>query len=382
MTRPCRRSVALALLAAAIALPLQAEPITRRASKQHEGAAGVVTLYLTASKLSVSESLTLAIEVQVPAGYRAELPAFEDFGFSLDFHEQSSRFRPTEIGDVESGLQPDGSMLMRQIFTLEPWLSGDYSIPPLMIAFFKETDSAAADGASAASALAVGPIPTFSVITTAVRIPVAPLAEGRRELADIYRQSDYEQKRLKQRVRRDEDKSEEELRREEAERDRATMALERRELPRWLLWTALAVVLVAVAIWLVGKRRISALLAPRRRPAHEIAYEALVELESKQLPEHGMIKEFYYELSYILREYVGNRFDIHALHQSTEEFLASLLADNPFDEAADQVLRSFSDLADTVKYSLHRPGADVATESLVIARTFVDSTRVTAQEEA
>jgi hypothetical protein len=351
---------------------LMAEPLIREAKKEADGAVGMVRVHLDADRISVSDSLVMTVEVTIPAGYKAELPAFADYGFALDFSDRSSRFRPTDIGEESTQLQADGSSIKRQSYTLEPWLSGDYSIPPLMVGFFKDKET---DEASKELAALIGPIPDFSVITNAARIAVTPLADGRKELVDIYQQSDYKQHVLKKRVRRQEDKSDEELKREDVQHQQAVLALAQRQFPWWLVWTLGSAGLVLVAVWLFGRKRIAALLSPKRLPAHEIAYAALAELHSKQLPENGKVKEFYYELSYILREYVGNRFLVYAINQSTEEFFQVLVDDNPFDREAEDLLRDFAELADTVKYSLHRPGAKVADKSYQVARSFVDSSK-------
>ena len=357
-----------------------AEPVSREAKKEHDGVTGSVRVLVDAGSISVSESLTMTVEVTIPAGYNAELPVFSDYGFALDFSDRSSRFRPTDVGVEKTALQPDGSTIKHQSFTLEPWLSGDYSIPPLMIGFFKDTGEEANSNDELAAM--IGPIPDFSVITNAVRVKVEPLAEGRRALVDIYQQSDYKQKVLKKRVRRQEDKSEEELKREEDHQQQAAMALTQRSFPWWLLWTVLGVSAVAAGIWFFGRRRIAELLSPGRRHAHEIAYAALAELASKNLPENGKVKEFYYELSYILREYLGNRYQLFAVNQSTEEFLQSLTANNPFDASAEGTLRDFAELADTVKYSRHRPDSTVAEKSFGVAQSFVDTTKQLNKEAA
>ena len=63
-------------------------------------------------------------------------------------------------------------------------------------------------------------------------------------------------------------------------------------------------------------------------------YNELKELMAKNLLMNGMIKEYYYELSYILRRYIERRFMVYALHQSSEEFLQSLMKNNPFDSSS------------------------------------------------
>jgi len=58
-----------------------------------------------------------------------------------------------------------------------------------------------------------------------------------------------------------------------------------------------------------------------------------------------------------------------------------LLESNPFDKSSEEILHTFSDFADTVKYSLYRPDGKVAEQSYNTAKSFVDDTKLT-QEEA
>jgi len=74
----------------------------------------------------------------------------------------------------------------------------------------------------------------------------------------------------------------------------------------------LIIILAVIAgfIWLnFGKKgRAQTATIETRRPAHEIAYEALDELRGKALVRAGLIKEFYTQLSLILRRYLEDRF--------------------------------------------------------------------------
>ncbi|MFH1645234.1 MAG: hypothetical protein ABIB11_02330, partial [Candidatus Omnitrophota bacterium] len=56
-------------------------------------------------------------------------------------------------------------------------------------------------------------------------------------------------------------------------------------------------------------------------PAHIIAYKELEALRNKQLLAKGLIKQFYFELSSIVRRYLEKRFSLRAPEMTTEEFL-------------------------------------------------------------
>ena len=52
------------------------------------------------------------------------------------------------------------------------------------------------------------------------------------------------------------------------------------------------------------------------RPAHQVAFEKLEALEFQQFWQKGKIKTYYVELTYILREYIENRYQTDALEST------------------------------------------------------------------
>ncbi|NJN77207.1 MAG: hypothetical protein HC803_01830 [Saprospiraceae bacterium] len=59
-------------------------------------------------------------------------------------------------------------------------------------------------------------------------------------------------------------------------------------------------------------------------PAHIIAFSKLKELEEKEFWQKGDFKTYHSEVSYTMREYLENRFDIPALESVTEEIMQDL----------------------------------------------------------
>jgi hypothetical protein len=350
-----------------------AAPYEKISRNEFEGKKGQITIKLSNNEITVADSLSLTVEVLVPAGFRADLPSFKDFGFSTDFNERSHRFRSTDIFEPEIINQDDGSQLHIHKYTLEPWLSGDYSIMPLMVSFFEENQKEK----EKLKDTKAWNIPTFNIMTDGIRVRVTGLSDGRQELSDLFAQSDYNLEKLTRKERRKEDKSGQELRREEEDKQEASMAFKDKGFPWWLIWVFLVLVFLAPLIWYLGQNKIKGFFAQPPQPAHEIAYQALRRLEGQNLPGKGMIKEYYYELSYILREYIGNRFKIYAVNQSSEEFFKQLLlTSNPFDLETEHILHQFLDHSDTVKYSLHRPDIPMTRNSFEIVESFVDKTRL------
>lgn len=124
-----------------------------------------------------------------------------------------------------------------------------------------------------------------------------------------------------------------------------------------------------------SKRPVSSV--EKLKPAHQIAYEALEALQAKNLPALAKIKEFYFELSDIVRHYLENRFNLRAPEMTTEEFLYSLpeskeLADNHKD-----LLKEFLSHCDLVKFAKYGPTQKEIDDSFKAAKRLVDETKLT-----
>ncbi len=366
------------LLTWLFAFSVAATPVEKKAEKTHKGVIGKIAVFVNEKDITIADSIRLKINVTVPKGYTAKFPSFAEFGFSADFNERSRRFRATDVTEINKKTADDGSALWTQEFTLEPWLSGNYSILPLMISFFKIEENAGTDDIKEG----LGDIPDFNVMTDGIRIKVMPLSDERKELSDLFGQADYKLEKFKKRERRKEDKSDEELERDEQQEKEAEVSLQEKDFPWWIVVVALCIGLSGIVFWYFGRDKVARFFASKSLPAHEIAFKAFKDLKNKNLLQQGMIKEFYYELSFILREYIGNRFGLFAVNQTTEEFFSYLLESNPFDKTAENILQEFSDYADTVKYSLYRPDEKAADESYNTAKSFVDSTKVVQEEAA
>lgn len=145
---------------------------------------------------------------------------------------------------------------------------------------------------------------------------------------------------------------------------------------RLALWVLLPLLLVA-ALW-IAARRLRAKKGegarpapgPLRRPAHEVALEALAALDASPLLQRGMVKEYHIEASDILRTYVEERFAVDALEMTTVEVLAGLEAAG-VDARFRDGLRAFLEQCDLVKFAKVRPGSDASRQVLDLGRRVV-----------
>jgi len=111
------------------------------------------------------------------------------------------------------------------------------------------------------------------------------------------------------------------------------------------------------------------------RPPREVAYEALEALKAKNLPSQGKVKEFYYELSLIVRHYIEDRFNIKAPEMTTEEFLFALQESETLSGTHRNHLKEFLNLCDIVKFAKYGPTQKETDDSFNAAKRFVDETK-------
>ena len=93
------------------------------------------------------------------------------------------------------------------------------------------------------------------------------------------------------------------------------------------------------------------------QPPHIVAARLLQELNAKQLWQQGKVKEFYSELSHILRGYLEDQFTMPALENTTDE-LIDILQKRQFDENIVGRIKGLLKTADLVKFAKVEPGSD------------------------
>lgn len=110
------------------------------------------------------------------------------------------------------------------------------------------------------------------------------------------------------------------------------------------------------------------------RPAHEIAEEKLDGLKSQKLWQQGLIKEYQSKLTFIIREYLENRYDVRALESTTHEILADLKK-HDFDSSLNANLSEILTMADLVKFAKAKPGESIHESFMIKAYELVNETK-------
>lgn len=118
-----------------------------------------------------------------------------------------------------------------------------------------------------------------------------------------------------------------------------------------------------------------------RRPAHEIAYEALALLRKRKLSTEEDIKEYYSELSRIVRVYLENRFFIRAPEMTTEEFFVHVRDIDALKAEHTELLKNFLVHCDMVKFAKYGPAPDEIKKSYDSASELIAQTKEQSIEE-
>lgn len=146
----------------------------------------------------------------------------------------------------------------------------------------------------------------------------------------------------------------------------------------WILGGLVAVLLVAAGIWFYVKRRnpLKALIREKPKdPPHVVALRELDHIKSEKLWQKGQVKEFYSELTDVLREYLEERYNIPAPEQITSEIMQSLKSVDLPDDKVSEKIQQILELADLVKFAKMEPLPDENDLSLINAYFFVNQTK-------
>ncbi len=126
----------------------------------------------------------------------------------------------------------------------------------------------------------------------------------------------------------------------------------------WMGLIILALALITmVSLYFAKEREKPEPVAPSipTRPAHELALERLDRLREEELWQQGKIKEYYSELTEILRAFIEDRFAIPAMEQTTDEIVQAMRHYPDFTDENRTKVKRLLFLADLVKFAKEKP---------------------------
>lgn len=139
-------------------------------------------------------------------------------------------------------------------------------------------------------------------------------------------------------------------------------------------WLAILALVVAGA-WALYRfsRRVHRAIQLRRMSPRERALEELADLMVRDLISKNQVKEFFLELTLIVRRYIERAHSIRAPEQTTEEFLLAAARNPQFRPEVLDKLRAFLQTADLVKFAEYRPESAVVDRAFGTARDYVET---------
>jgi hypothetical protein len=139
----------------------------------------------------------------------------------------------------------------------------------------------------------------------------------------------------------------------------------------WVGVTLLGVAAFAVLIW--GLLRLKRHVREARLSPRERAFAELDRLLHRGLIEKGLYKDFYIELTMVVRRYIERTHGIRAPEQTTEEFLAAATRHPRFTPPVLASLRTFLESSDLVKFAGQQATPQLAAGAVDTARGYVET---------
>lgn len=144
----------------------------------------------------------------------------------------------------------------------------------------------------------------------------------------------------------------------------------------WWLWILLMVAIAAAVYFGRKYRKTGKFITLPEKPQPKpwtVALERLDSLKAKNLWENGMEKEYFTDLTDILRDYLAQRFGINAMEMTSRQIMQTL-ADQADVKEKRSYVRKILDIADFVKFAKVRPLPADNVEAFDNAVNFVKET--------
>ena len=276
-----------------------------------------VRLSVDRDEITIAERVFLTVAAGISEEYALTMPLLP---------AEETEFGIVDYSDTRPALTGEGIVAYERRFELEPFLSGEYSIPELTFRFKQRN----------------GSDEEHELVTEAITITVGSLLP-----------EDYEELVL---------------------RDVSPPVSVSRD-PKLFGWIGVggALILLSVTLVLLWMRK-----RARRRnreitaPAHEVAFAALEAIIAEDLIGRGLINLFYQKISGVLRHYIEDRFGVRAPEQTTEEFLQAVGGDGAFSGERRRILDRFMTHCDLVKFATHAPTVPEIQATFDTCRSFIE----------
>lgn len=294
------------------------------------------TVTLTPEQPTIGDEIVLEIKVESEPGVELLMP---EFGEALERYTILEFVPKQQIGD-------DGRSVTTQRYTLQPFLSGEQSIPPILIEFVDHRPG---------KPPAPDDFDAYELLTPRIDFAVKSVLP---------------------------DSASTQLQPPLGELDIESLSSNSRKLGLFII-ALLVLVAIVAALFLARRARQSI----QRRNAYELARGQVDRLVADRQSAAPMlsIEQFYVEISAVIRRYLENRFEVRAPELTTDEFLQLAAAESELSAEHQQLLAEFLTQADRVKFASGVLSSSAATErdvvrSCELAIRFLEETRENAPD--
>jgi len=130
-----------------------------------------------------------------------------------------------------------------------------------------------------------------------------------------------------------------------------------------------------IILWLVAKLILKLIFkkAPPKLP-HEVALEEM-ETASKQFASGSEVKDYYVKISDAVRRYVESVFSLKAPEMTTQEFLTSLSGSSKLQVIHKNLLVTFMEACDLVKFAKYKPARNDIEGVFDTAKKFIEESK-------
>lgn len=283
-------------------------------------AAQEVQLNLDSSRYLIGDWIKAGIQISVPEKLKVTFP---------DIYNSWSEFEIISISETDT-VQKDGKLYFSFEVVLSQYDTGYFPLPPLT---FHSID-------------ANGKRDSFSTEPQLVQIMGVAIDTTSMEPKDI--------------------------------KDILQEKITFKEILKRFFWIPLVLLLLVLLYFLYKKWKSKPITekveTKEKVPSHIAALQALEDLKEKKLWHKGQVKEYYIELSDIIRTYIEERFNSPALESTSDEIISNLKRKS-IDKGQIEKLSFMLKTADLAKFAKFNPLSDENEQCFDIARGFVIQTK-------
>lgn len=289
------------------------------------------------SQTAILDTNTILIGDQIELNISVELNLNEEYNWP-EFTD--SVYKKVEIisqSDLKEDTTENSKIISQQIL-LTCFDSGSYYLPPIVFNKNKRTEGLLLN------------VNTIAINDSSAMMDITPTKIGTKD--------DYTAEEI-----------------EEKEKEK------KRKFWKRIAWIIGILILLFLIYYLIKKYKKGESIITKIKiivPPHITALNKLQNLQKKKLWQKGELKEYYSELSLILREYTENRFNFQALELPTSEIIKHLKQlDSEILSKLESVLRK----ADNIKYAKGQSIDKENIESMGLSVQFINETKLIEKDD-